>query len=221
MAPSADRGADASAGRIRYERDSAEFARVANLSDAVFAIAMTLLVLTLDVPDVAADRLAAALVDQVPQFVVFALAFALAANLWWQHHKLFALLGALEPGTIGINLALLAAVALVPFPASLLGSAPTARAAVLVFIGVFVLLNVLHLALVLRVRQVGAWRQPVTQRFFYWLVFTWVSGIAVLLLAAAVTMWQPLGGLAVVIVTMVLGPVAARRAYTRWPEGGA
>ena len=64
----------------RYDRHSPEFTRVANLSDAVFAIAMTLLVLTLDVPDVPAGRYGEVLSQQAPQLVVFVLAFGLVAN---------------------------------------------------------------------------------------------------------------------------------------------
>jgi hypothetical protein len=120
-------------GSGRYGYGTPAFARVANLSDAVFAIAMTLLVLTLDTP--ATNDLTGALVDQLPQLSAFLLGFALVANLWWQHHKLFELLGSLEGGLIGINLVLLGAVALVPFPTSLVGNAPTDRAAVLPFIG--------------------------------------------------------------------------------------
>ena len=201
--------------RARYHRDSPEFGRVVSLSDAVFAIAMTLLVLTLDVPAVAPARLGAALADQVPQLAAFALAFALVANIWWQHHKLFALLGSLEAGLVGLNLALLGVVALVPYPTSLVGSAPTARAAVLLFIATFVLLNLLHLALVLRAQAAAAWQQRPSQRLFYWLVFTWIAGIAVLALAAGLTLWRPTAGLVVLVVSIALGPVAARRSLAR------
>ena len=206
-------GSEHGGGRLRYARDTIEFSRVANLSDAVFAIAMTLLVLTLDTPAVPGERLAVALADQLPQLIAFVLAFGLVANLWWHHHKLFAQLASMEPGLIGVNLALLGAVALVPFPTSLVGNAPAEQAAVLPFIGVFVLLNVLHLLLVVRARRVDAWRYPLSQRFFYWLMFNWISGIAVLLVAAALALWRPVGGLLVLAVSMVLGPVAARRAY--------
>ncbi|QBI18683.1 DUF1211 domain-containing protein [Egibacter rhizosphaerae] len=104
---------DGSASR-RYRRDSVEFSRVANLSDALFAIAMTLLVLRIEVPDVPADQLAGALADQLPQFIAFLLSFAVVANFWWIHHRFIAVLGVVEPGLIAINLVLLGAVALVP-----------------------------------------------------------------------------------------------------------
>jgi hypothetical protein len=47
--------------RLRYWYDSPEFDRVVALSDGVFALALTLLVLTLDVPAVGADQLGRAL----------------------------------------------------------------------------------------------------------------------------------------------------------------
>lgn len=76
----------------RFSRTSAEFTRVLNLSDAVFAIALTLLVLNLEVPRVPAGELAGALADQTSSFVAFALAFFLVASTWWQHHRAFAVL---------------------------------------------------------------------------------------------------------------------------------
>jgi uncharacterized membrane protein len=198
-------------GETRHLCGTPEFARVANLSDAVFAIAMTLLVLTLDVPRPGSGGFAGALADQLPQLVAFVLAFALVANLWWQHHKLVALFAVVEPGLVGINLVLLGAVALVPFPTSLVGNAPTDRAAVLMFIGVFTLLSLLFLLLVLRAQRTGAWRDGVTDPHVHWMLGQWGSGILVLLVAALVALWQPVVGLAAIALTMVLGPVAARR----------
>jgi uncharacterized membrane protein len=198
-------------GASRHERTTPEFGRVANLSDGVFAIAMTLLVLTLDAPRVGTGGLAAALIEQLPQLLAFILAFALVANLWWQHHKLVALFDFMEPGIVGLNLVLLGAVALVPFPTSLVGNAPTDRAAVLAFIAVFSVLSLLFLLLVVRARQVGAWREGVSEQHVHWMLGQWGSGIAVLLIAALVAVWLPAVGLSVLALTMILGPVAARR----------
>lgn len=197
-------------GSLRYDRDTPEFARVANLSDAVFAIAMTLLVLTLDTPDPRGGSLATALAALLPQIIAFILAFALVANLWWQHHKLVAVFSSVEPGMIGIMLILLGLVALVPFPTSLIGNAPTDRVAVLAFVVVFTCLSVSFLLLVLRTRRVRAFSEAVDTRTYYWLLAQWVSGIVVLLVAALLTVWWPTIGLAILALTIVLGPVAAR-----------
>lgn len=89
---------DPSAVDQRHGRDSQEFTRLVNLSDAVFAIAMTLLVLTVDVPDVPATELASALLADLPQIGAYALAFALVASQWYAHRKLFQRLAFTEPG---------------------------------------------------------------------------------------------------------------------------
>jgi uncharacterized membrane protein len=183
--------------RTRTERDSMEFARVVNLSDAVFAIALTLLVLNLEVPQAPAGELASALSDQTSELVAFALAFFLVANVWWQHHRIFAVFGFLEPGLIGINMVILAGVALVPFPTSLVGASPNERVAVMCFIGLFTALTAVWLSLILRAQAVGAWRQPLPQSLLRWLLGDWLVSIGAMAVALAVTIGSPAAGLAV------------------------
>lgn len=207
MAPAPERPV----GPQRFARDSLAFQRVVNLSDAVFAIALTLLVLTLDVPVTQMDRLADALVDQVPQFVAFALSFALVANLWWQHHRLFELLERLDPGVTAINLVLLAFVALVPYPTSLLGAGPGNSIAVIAFIAVFVVLTLLHLALLGRAGAQGLVRSELPRVRYLSLLAGYAVGALVLLVAAVIALWWPIVALVVVGTSIVMGPLGARR----------
>ena len=204
----------------RYGRDTPEFARVANLSDAVFAIAMTLLVLALEAPDVPAERLAAALAAEVPQYVAFVLSFVLVANVWWAHHKFFGLLAWLEPWIIGLNLGLLGLVALVPFPTSLIGAAPTAGAAVVPFVALFVLVHVVFLVLLVRAHALRAWRIPMPRGLYPWLVAGWLGHLSLMVVALAVALVWPIGGLVLAAasgtaVGIAMG-VLAPRAYAEW-----
>jgi uncharacterized membrane protein len=215
-------GAEARAEQIevrRYSRDSAEFGRVANLSDAIFAIAMTLLVLTLERPEVPAGELGSALVDQLPQLIAFVLSFALVANVWWLHHKYFSLLGEIEPGLIAINLLLLMAVAAIPFPTSLIGNEPTAQAAVLPYIAVLVVLSLLYAAMLVRARAVDLWRIQLPAGLFPWLLAGWAASIGVLVIAFAVAIWIPVAGLALLPLSGLAELLIARRAprgYRTW-----
>lgn len=200
------RPAEAPADARCYARDTVEFGRVVNLADAVFAIALTLLVLNLDAPDVARGELAGALARQVPQLVTFGLAFLLIANVWRLHHRIFAALAWVEPGLIGLNLAVLAGVALVPFPTSLVGAAPNSRAAVLPFIGVFAAISALCWALILRARRLRAWRRPLPETLFRWVRADWLANIGVHGACLVVAVWAPLAGLGLLAVTsMVVG----------------
>jgi uncharacterized membrane protein len=109
----------------RYERDSAEFARVLAFSDGMFAIAMTLLVVSIAVPTLSdtdsIHELADALNDLVPNFVSFFISFAVIGRYWLAHHRFIAMLSSLDQGLIGLNLVYLAFIAFLPFPTALLG----------------------------------------------------------------------------------------------------
>jgi uncharacterized membrane protein len=109
----------------RYERGSEEFIRVLNFSDAIFAIAMTLLVIGIEVPKLnsanSVGDLADALNDLSDSIVSFFIGFAVIGRYWVAHHQFFSKLARFDGGMIGINLVYLAFVAFLPFPTALLG----------------------------------------------------------------------------------------------------
>jgi uncharacterized membrane protein len=116
-APSERRG-----GR-RYVRHSPglEFDRVAFFSDAVFAIAMTLLVVGVGVPHVADANLSKALTGKRPEITAFFISFVVIGSYWLAHHRFFAHLVAATPRLMLWNLVYLAAIAFTPYPTALTG----------------------------------------------------------------------------------------------------
>lgn len=97
-----------------------------NFTDAVYAIALTLLALDLRVGELAgnASEPAAmwhALGDLVPQLVAFLVAFWLLAQYWVAHHDFMARVETIDRRLMLLNLAYLGTVAFLPFPASLIG----------------------------------------------------------------------------------------------------
>lgn len=208
--------------RLRYRSDTREYARVVNLSDGVFAIALTLLVLTLDVPNVPAARLAAALLGEIPQVIIFVLSFTLVANIWWFHHKIIAQLAELDVVMISLNFVMLGLVALIPFPTSLVGSAPNESAAVVPFVGVFLGISVTSLLMVLRARRVGAWHRTPAPELSRWLVIGWSGYIAGLVLTTLIALWFPIAALVMAallgVVTGIALGVLGPPAYREWAE---
>lgn len=99
-------------------------ARFEAFSDGVFAIAITLLVLELRPPELAAvsnASLAGALLALWPQYLVYAASFATIGIMWFNHYALFHNVRYITYATLIANLALLMLVALLPFPTLLLG----------------------------------------------------------------------------------------------------
>lgn len=106
-------------------RAGRDLERLVYFSDAVVAIAITLLVIELRLPDLGpapteAD-LRAALVDLAPQIFSVALSFAVIALWWTTHHRFFSSVERLDGRLIVLDLAFLGAIAFLPFPTSILG----------------------------------------------------------------------------------------------------
>jgi uncharacterized membrane protein len=107
----------------RFTRDDAEFDRAIGFVDATYALALTLLVTTLDIGDAAkafADP--GSLFDAVgAQFIAFLIAFAVISNYWLEHHRMISAWTAIDTPTIAANLVLVAAIVLLPFSTQSVG----------------------------------------------------------------------------------------------------
>jgi uncharacterized membrane protein len=112
--------------------------RTIAFSDGVFAIAITLLILNVDVPDLhpeSSGELRRALHDDVPDLIGYAIGFYVIGKFWLGHHGLFDNLRALTPRMMNANLLFLAAIALLPFPTGVLGEYGSLSVAVALFAG--------------------------------------------------------------------------------------
>lgn len=101
-------------------RNGAETERTVFFSDAVFAIAMTLLVLDLKLPafsgSVDAAAFNEAVAGKVNGFLGFVLSFVLIGSTWLNHHRKFKGIVRYDPRLQLLNLGLLFFVALCPSP---------------------------------------------------------------------------------------------------------
>jgi uncharacterized membrane protein len=115
-APSERRRVLARAGQLEYDR-------VVFFSDAVFALAITLLVVDLQVPDVADLQSGEQLRHSLPQIGGFALSFAVIGQFWIGHHGLFRRIKGFNRQLLLLNLLFLGCIAFLPYPTALLSAA--------------------------------------------------------------------------------------------------
>lgn len=129
--------------------------RVDLFSDAVFAVAITLLVLNLPLTGVTGPLLPA-LSDRWPAFAAFGIGFVLIGCLWVSHFRLFLRVDNVDAPLLFLNLALLFSIVLVPFGASTMATFVTrpgaqSHVAAALFAGILVLMGLTFGALYRRV----------------------------------------------------------------------
>jgi uncharacterized membrane protein len=95
--------------------------RTEAFSDGVFAIAITLLIIEVRVPDARAGHLAGDLANQWPSYAAYVVSFAIIGIIWVNHHDIFERITTVDRPLLFLNLLLLVTVAFLPFPTALLG----------------------------------------------------------------------------------------------------
>ena len=162
--------------------------RVVALSDGVFAIIITILVLEIAVPENLSEQsLLEALDDLRPTFVAWVISFLLTGMFWVAHRDLFARVRVVNRDLVWLNLLFLLPVSLIPFAASVLGRYPDEPVAMHLYGVVLITATLMRFVLYRYVAKRPAllWNDVSTERAGLGLAIT-AAPIAVYLLAMVV-----------------------------------
>src|SRR5215211_2504615 len=156
-------------GETERDRD-----RIVNLSDGVFAIAITLLILDIRVPEISENlvsrQLPEALLSLWPKYLGYILSFVGISAFWLIHHSIFRPIRDYDRTLLYLNFLFLMVVAFVPFPTSLLGEYGNHQLPVAIYAATLavgrLLLTAIYWHSMRNDRLLDEPQDPVTARFF-------------------------------------------------------
>jgi len=121
----------------KIESEGLGTARIESLSDNVFSVAMTLLVLSIKVPELSSNAVHTELVHKLlelwPDFVTYIFSFILLGIFWIGHHNQYHFIKRTDRMFLWINILFLMGVAVFPFFTSLLAKYVDHPAALLAY----------------------------------------------------------------------------------------
>jgi len=155
-----------------FFNQSTTLTRLCALTDGVYAIVLTLLVLDLkfpETPGLTEAKIIDDLVKQIPNFFSYLVSFFVVGTLWIKHHMVLNPLTKCNEGTFGLNFVHLLFVTLTPYTASLFGHYGEDPIVVFLFSGSIGLaafsLHILHWSIVAKSEWYGEdvaeeWKHP-------------------------------------------------------------
>lgn len=110
---------------IFESRKQFQLERLILFSDAVFAIAITLLIIEIKIPHFDTERptqqqVSSGLLHMLPEFIGFMISFVIIGQFWTNHHRLFGYITGYTPGLLWLNLLILFWIVAMPFSNSLI-----------------------------------------------------------------------------------------------------
>ena len=164
--------------------------RFESFTDGVFAFAITLLILGIALPamhDPSEHDVQGAILSLWPNFIAFALSFAVIGIMWQNHHALFRFVERIDRKTVGLNLLLLFGTVVIPFATSTIGAYPTMHASTLLYGVVLTWCSTSYNLLLAHLTAAGAFDATVTPQRLARTVFAyrvgWATYVAATLLA--------------------------------------
>ncbi len=199
------------------EGDGAAFDRVAYFTDAVFAIAMTLLIVSVEAPDISGPlddpgSLLDPLGDLGPQLFSFFLAFLLLGRYWMTHHAFFAVLERVDRRFIWLNLMYLAFVAFLPFPTELVGKYEHNPVSVAIFALTLALISGMESVIFRHSHRRGLLAKPMSESAYRYGMIQSTTPVVLFLLSIPIAfLWRPTAALLSWLLAAPIGMFVDRR----------
>jgi uncharacterized membrane protein len=198
----------------RYERESGAFERVAFLTDGVYAIALTLIVVGVGVPTLqhsgAASELWEGLGDHLSEFISFLIGVLVLGFYWPAHQASFDQLRAIDRGYVIWTMLYLGAIAFLPYPIRLVGSYSDNPVAWAIFAANLAVVSGLEAALFARAWRHHLLRDELPKDDYRWLLLMEVVPVPLFLLSIPVAFVSPPLSLAVWALAPVVQSFAGR-----------
>jgi uncharacterized membrane protein len=121
--------------------------RLEAFSDGVFAIAITLLILNVKVPDsqnISNRQLNHILRLAAPKLLSFGFSFLVIGVFWVAHHRIFSFAKVVDTPLVWMNIISLMFIALIPFPASILADNFFLTTTILLYTGTLFVISILN-----------------------------------------------------------------------------
>lgn len=190
--------------------------RLVFFTDAVTAIAITLLVLPLveAVGEASKESASQFVGDHVAQMAAFALSFVVIARMWMTHHAIFEHVKTYDRSLLLLSLAWAFTIVVLPLPTEMTSQFDTTPAVVGFYVGTMAVSSLLLMLMALRVRsspQLELDDNPVSSRTVFATVATTIGFFVALivgLLVPVVNFWA----LFVILLTVPLQALYQRRA---------
>jgi uncharacterized membrane protein len=190
---------------------------VSFFSDAVYAIAMTLLIVELGVPALRGNvadpqTMLAALNEQISEIISFFIGCILIGRYWLAHHQFWSELRAVDQRLISINLIYLAFVAFLPFPVALIGNYEQNPISFLIFALCMALISALEVVMFAYAARKDLTRSPVSPEVYRYGLIGSGAPVVVFLLSMPVAFINTTLALACWLVMIPWGAFLRRRA---------
>ena len=200
-------------GPRRYKRGGpdVEFNRVAALSDGLFAIAMTMLVVTIGEPTVSSAKIGATLQGLLPQIFAFFLSFAVIGRYWLAHHQFMSLLTSINERLLWTNLVYLAFVAFLPFTTGLLGDYNTVGEVVAIYALNVAVISAMEVVMFVVAHRGGMLDKPLPQDVYRYGVLESAMPVIVFLVSIPFAFLSHYAAYACWAMLLLIEPVIARR----------
>ncbi len=163
--------------------------RVQAFCDAVFSIAITLLILEIEIPTYEAlstSSFSAIILNLVPSFVGFLVSFMVIAIYWVSHLRIFKFLKTLSERLVWLNIMLLFFVILLPFSTALYVGDFYGTATFVFYCLNLVLLGLFNYLLIKAVVKKEHGKNGLTHGIAKWLKFRSINAVVIWALAALI-----------------------------------